>query len=78
MLQGGDPEDAAYGDHWWVTEVAGKAAYFAAGYGGQYLHAVHALDLIVVTAARWQVSPEDTPGLRGLIEEMIVPAVDDP
>ena len=71
---GGFPEDTAYGYHWWVTEVTEHAAYFAAGYGGQYLFVVPHLDLIVVTTAEWRGTPEDLYEPRPVIEEVIVPA----
>jgi CubicO group peptidase (beta-lactamase class C family) len=72
---GGFPEDVAYGYHWWVTRIAGHPAFFAAGYGGQYLYVVPDLELIVVTTAHWQASPEDLFEPRPVIEEVIVPAV---
>jgi CubicO group peptidase (beta-lactamase class C family) len=74
---GGDPEDAAYGYHWWVTSVAGDAAFFAAGYGGQYIYVVPARELVVVTTARWDLPPAETLELRPLIEAVVVPAARD-
>lgn len=37
-----------YGYLWWVTTVEGHAAYYAAGYGAQYIYIVPDLDLVVV------------------------------
>lgn len=71
---GGDPEEAAYGYHWWATHVVGDAAFFAAGYGGQYIYVVPARDLVVVTTARWQLPPAETLELHPLIAEVVVPA----
>ena len=71
---GGFPEETAYGYHWWVTEASGHHAFFAAGYGGQYLFVVPDLDLVVVTTAEWRGAPEDLYEPRPVIEETIVPA----
>ena len=48
--------------------------HFAAGYGGQYLFVVPALDLIVVTTARYDLPPEKTLD-RDLITSGVLPAV---
>jgi len=37
-----------YGYLWWVTTVEGHAAYYAAGYGGQFIYLVPNSDLVVV------------------------------
>jgi CubicO group peptidase (beta-lactamase class C family) len=71
---GGLPEENSYGYHWWVTQEAGYPAFFAAGYGGQYLYVVPELDTIVVTTARHEVPPEQTPD-RDLITNFVLPAV---
>jgi CubicO group peptidase (beta-lactamase class C family) len=44
----GDILDEDYGYLWWVTTVEGHAAYFAAGFGGQFIYVVPDLDLVVV------------------------------
>jgi len=37
-----------YGYLWWVTTVDGHAAYYAAGFGGQFIYVIPDLDLVVV------------------------------
>jgi len=54
---GGFPEEAEYGYHWWVLPSGAHPAFFAAGYGGQYLWIVPDLDLIAVTTANHQLPP---------------------
>ena len=49
--RGGHPEGTGYGYHWWVTEVAGHHSFYAAGYGGQYIHVFPDLDTIIVLFA---------------------------
>jgi CubicO group peptidase (beta-lactamase class C family) len=61
---GGFPEETPYGYHWWTTQIGGHHASFAAGYGGQYICVVRDLDLVIVTTAFWQGSPD---GLSDLI-----------
>jgi CubicO group peptidase (beta-lactamase class C family) len=70
----GDPTGGtAYGYQWWVTNASGDDAFFALGYGGQYIYTVPALDLTVAVAVGdiggSLVSP------RPLIESTIIPLV---
>jgi len=67
---GGFPENCGYGYLWWTTSTNGHSAYFAAGYGGQYVYVVDDLSLvIVVTSNRDRPHPEN----RGLIERFVIP-----
>ncbi len=40
-----------YGYGWWIREIAGRDAYFAWGYGGQYIFLIPDLNLVVVTTS---------------------------
>jgi CubicO group peptidase (beta-lactamase class C family) len=71
---GGFPEDNSYGYHWWVTDEPGYPAFFAAGYGGQYVYVVPALNTIVVTTAKHDLPPEETLD-RYLITDFVLPSV---
>lgn len=64
---GGNP----YGYQWWVTDATGYAAYYALGYGGQYVYVVPALDLVVAVAVGNIDVPLYAP--RPIIESTIVP-----
>ncbi|HYI25404.1 MAG TPA: serine hydrolase, partial [Thermomicrobiales bacterium] len=44
----------AYGFQWWVTDATGYEAFFALGFGGQYVYVVPELDLEVVVAAGFE------------------------
>ena len=48
---GGAPENERYGYLWWVTTVEGHAAYFAGGYGGQFIYVVPDVDAVVVVTS---------------------------
>jgi len=69
---GGFPEEAEYGYHWWVLPSGPHSAYFAAGYGGQYLWVVPDLDLIVVTTANSQLPPSLVQDHNFLITDFVV------
>ena len=71
----GFPEDAEYGYHWWVLPSELHPAFFAAGYGGQYLWVVPNLDLIVVTTADYWLPAALIQDHRFLITDFVIPAV---
>ncbi|MEV5438416.1 serine hydrolase domain-containing protein [Streptomyces sp. NPDC052682] len=67
---GGPPEGVGYGYLWWVTELAGRPAYFAGGYAGQHVVVVPSLDLITVTTGAeaalrpgWRPALDLVPGI---------------
>jgi CubicO group peptidase (beta-lactamase class C family) len=66
---GGEP----YGYQWWITSATGYDAYYALGYGGQYIYVVPALDLVVSVAVGDIDVPLAFP--RPIIESTIVPLV---
>jgi CubicO group peptidase (beta-lactamase class C family) len=70
--------ERTYGYGWWVREVDGHDAFYAWGYGGQFIYVVPGLRLVAVMTS----SPNPGEGLRAhrqslydLMEEEIVPAV---
>lgn len=67
-----------YGYGWWMTELRGYRAYFAWGYGGQYIFVIPRLDAtIIVTSDPNARSGEDGHRERifALILEQIIPAL---
>ena len=72
---GGFPEEAQYGYHWWVLPSEVHPAFFAAGYGGQYLWMVPDLDLIVVITAEPWLPVELVQDHNFLVTDFVIPAV---
>jgi CubicO group peptidase (beta-lactamase class C family) len=59
-----------YGYGWWMREMAGRNAYYAWGFGGQYIVLVPSLDLTVVSTSAASVS-EDRRDHRRTVDEII-------
>jgi CubicO group peptidase (beta-lactamase class C family) len=67
-----------YGMLFWVSD-ADPPAFFAWGYGGQFVYVVPTLDIVVVATTEWRGITETTPGalaaqVLGVIVEEVVPA----
>jgi len=62
-----------YGYMWWIATIGGHQAFYAAGYGGQYMMAVPDADLVIICTSDWR-QPE-YPDHFALVERFILPAV---
>jgi CubicO group peptidase (beta-lactamase class C family) len=67
--------DEGYGYLWWVAEDQGHAAYFALGYGAQYVYVVPDLDLVVVITANTAIAPQAIKDASPLIRSFVIPAI---
>ena len=59
-----------YGYGWWIREMAGQQAFYAWGFGGQYIVLVPSADLIVVSTSASTVA-EERRSHRRSVEEII-------
>jgi CubicO group peptidase (beta-lactamase class C family) len=57
-----------YGYGWWVRDLAGRRAYYAWGFGGQYIFVIPELDLVVVTTSSSTVAEDRRSHRRTLFE----------
>jgi len=67
-----------YGYGWWIRELAGRQAYYAWGFGGQYIVLVPELDLVVVATSASDVAEERRTHRRTLfeiVEDLVVAPV---
>ena len=69
-----DFNDQRYGYGWWMREFSGEQAYFAWGFGGQYIFIVPRLQLVVVTTSSTATGEERRTHRRsifGLLEQIV-------
>jgi CubicO group peptidase (beta-lactamase class C family) len=67
-----------YGYGWWMRELSGHRAYFAWGFGGQYIFVIPSLDLVVVTTSSSTVAEDRRSHRRNvfdLVEFLVVEPV---
>lgn len=74
-----DFNDQMYGYGWWTRPFAGEHAWFAWGYGGQYIFIVPRLELVVVTTSSTATDEARRGHRRGIFEllERVIEAVRD-
>ncbi|NJO05209.1 MAG: serine hydrolase [Chloroflexaceae bacterium] len=68
-----DAGDVTYGYHWWVADHGEYQAFFAAGFGGQFIYVIPDLNIVVVTVSEINESVKE---LRDIIDEGIIPAAE--
>jgi CubicO group peptidase (beta-lactamase class C family) len=66
-----------YGYGWWSRDVAGEEAFYAWGFGGQYIFVIPDLDLVVVSTSAATVG-EDRRSHRQTVDDLIEQLVVEP
>jgi CubicO group peptidase (beta-lactamase class C family) len=69
---GGPPIGEQYGYQFWITTVNEHSAYFAAGYGGQFIYVLPDLRIVVVITSNYDLDHGEN---REIIGEFVVPSV---
>jgi CubicO group peptidase (beta-lactamase class C family) len=70
--------DQEYGYGWWIRDLGGHRAYYAWGFGGQYIFIVPDLELVVVTTSSSTVAEDRRSHRRNvfdLVEYLVVERV---
>jgi CubicO group peptidase (beta-lactamase class C family) len=70
-----DYSDQMYGYGWWMRELAGQAAFYAWGFGGQYIFVIPGQQLVVVTTSSTAVGEERRRHRRtifDLVEQLVI------
>lgn len=60
--------DREYGYSWWIRDLAGHQAFYAWGYGGQFIFVVPTVNLVVVTTSDPNVSRERREHLEAIYD----------
>ncbi len=71
--------DRYYGYGWWIRELAGHQAFYAWGYGGQFIFVVPDVNLVVVTTSVSNPGTERRDHLQAiyrLVERHVIGAID--
>lgn len=70
--------DREYGYSWWIRDLAGERAFYAWGYGGQFIFVVPGAKMVIVTTSDPNVSQERRDHLDAIYElaAAIVQSVD--
>ena len=70
--------DQQYGYGWWMRDLGGRPAYFAWGFGGQYIFVLPDLQLVIATTSSTAVGEERRShrrGVFGLVEDLLLPEI---
>ena len=66
-----------YGYLWWVADPPSAHAFFAWGYGGQFIYVVPALDLVIISTTEWRNLAADNLTPLGIAETVLGVIVND-
>ena len=75
LTQNGPLANITYGYLWWIVQDQPEPAYFAWGFGGQYIYVVPTLELVVVTTTTYSGVSQDEGGntaLEAAVMEIVI------
>ena len=70
-------DEKGYGYYWWLTTISGYDIFSALGWGGQFLHVIPDLNLVIVGTKNLSELPDPDPFEYGCIEKVIIPFFED-
>ena len=73
----GAQASVTYGYLWWVADPPSAHAFFAWGYGGQFVYVVPALDLVIIATTEWRNLAADNLTPLGMAETVLGVIVND-
>ena len=69
-------DQKGYGYYWWLTKIDDHDIFSALGWGGQFIHVIPDLDLVIVGTKNLSELPDLDPYEYVIIENFIIPSID--
>jgi len=63
-----------YGYYWWLTTISDHDSFSALGWGGQFIHVIPDLNLVIVGTKNLSEQPDPDPYATKIIEDVIIPS----
>jgi CubicO group peptidase (beta-lactamase class C family) len=67
-------DQKGYGYYWWLTKIDDHEIFSALGWGGQFIHVIPDLDLVIVGTKNISDLPDPDPYEYKILEDFIIPS----
>lgn len=67
-------QETGYGYYWWLTTISNHDIFSALGWGGQFIHIIPDLNLVIVGTKNISELPDPDPFEYEIIEKYIIPS----